>query len=261
MPFGTDGEHVTLVDDGAVSINDGISFNAYAVGMEVHEGGNTVASTCGDDMDGCGHHGKYGVKFVQGNGVLRDEMLLTEAYSLAFGLQVTRFRYRKAEACRDGGTRQDAESVAEELKLRDGIVVDGGGDNLAQMIGLDKVEHELILDEPFVKHVDGGNESGTTGHFRGVKLENGEEAELMGTRLDGKFDGDGRLVAGFKFLEQRVEMVDGRELAPDFGTVTIGTVFCGDVACHDFFTENVAVTLNLLAFTGTRMAAVEYTRV
>ena len=70
----------------------------------------------------------------------------------------------------------------------------------------------------------------------------------MGTALYGKLNGHRRLVSAFQFLKQRVEMVDSWELITYLAAVTVGAVFCGDVACHYFFSENVAVALYLLSF-------------
>ena len=54
-------------------------------------------------------------------------------------------------------------------------------------------------------------------------------------------------------------MVDGGEEVSDFAAVAIGTVFCGDVTCHDLLAEDVAVALYLFSLAGTRMAAVKHT--
>ena len=81
----------------------------------------------------------------------------------------------EAEAGRDGGAREDGEAVAEELEALEGVLVDGGGDNLAQVVGLDEREDVGAVDEALVHHVGGGDEGGAAGHLAGVELEDGEE--------------------------------------------------------------------------------------
>ena len=73
----------------------------------------------------------------------------------------------------------------------------------------------------------------------------------MRSCLYGKLNGHRRFIAGFKLLEQGVEMIYGGELVPYLVAVVVSQVFCGDVAGHDFFAEDVAITLNLFTAAGT----------
>ena len=45
------------------------------------------------------------------------------------------------------------------------MVVDGGRNNLAQVVGFDEVEHITVGDKAFVEHVDGRDEGGAAGHL------------------------------------------------------------------------------------------------
>ena len=258
LALGADGEHVALLHGEAEAVDEAVAVECDAVGAEVHEGRDAVAAAGGDDVDGGGHDGEDGVDLVEGDGVLGDEVLLAEAYVLAAALVFAGPADGEAEASGDGGAREDGEAVAEELERGEGAFVDGGGDDLAEVVGIDEVGDVGVGYEAFVAEVDGGDEGGAAGHLGSVELEDREEAELVGAGLDGELDGDGRLVAGFEFFEQGVEVVDGGELRTNLGAVAVGEVFGGDVAGHDFLAEDVAVALDLLAFAGAGVAAVEH---
>ena len=55
-----------------------------------------------------------------------------------------------------------------------------------------------------------------------------------------------------------MEVIHGGELLLDGVAIGVDGILRGDVSCHDFFAEDVAIALNLAAFAGVAVAAVEH---
>ena len=106
LPFGTNSDHFSFCNGATFGIDNGVAVDVDAIGLEIHESGNTIAATGGDNMDGGGHHREDGVEFVEGNGVLRHKMTLAETHTLALAFVFMGLGHRETQSCRYGGAWQ-----------------------------------------------------------------------------------------------------------------------------------------------------------
>ena len=257
-----DGDIVVLVQLEAFGIDQlvGIAVLDHldAVGREVEQGGDAVATAAGDHMDGRRGHAEDGMHLVEGDGVLGHETLLAQTHLLAFLCHLAGGGGAETEHSGDGGAGQDADAAPEEFEAVHGRVVYGGRNYLAQMVRLDNIHHIGFRNTALTQEVDGRHQRRTAGELGHIELQHSEEAQLTGTGFDGKLDGDRRFVAFLQFNKKGVEMVNGGIAGFDGVAVGVAAIHGDEVAGHDFLAENVAIALNLSALAGAAVAAVEH---
>ena len=209
-------------------------------------------------MDGRRCHAKDGMHLVEDDGVLRHKAFLAEAHLLALGRNLAGLAGTEAEYRGNGGTGQHTQPFAEELQLLYGLGVDSSGDNLACVVRLDDIHHMVLVDTFFSQQIDGRDKGCRPRHFGHIQLQDGEKAHLARAGFHGKLDGHRRFVAFFQLYQQRMEMIDCGVRLLDGVAIGVGDVVGGDIACHDLFTENIAVALYLAALACAAVATVQH---